>query len=84
MDVFNTEVSPKACIKLIVLVLCAAGCGYQLVSVVTLYFEYQANIAVYVETNKYLSLPGITLCSTVRYVNLNESYTITVVLSLLA
>lgn len=76
MHIFNTEISVKFIAKLLVFVLCAAGCGYQLVSVVMLYFEFRANIAVYVDTNKYLTLPGLTLCSTVGYVNLNDSFII--------
>lgn len=52
-------------LKLVVVIIALAGCGYQTVSILTIFFKYPTIIGVSVETSEKLEMPGITLCSTV-------------------
>ena len=54
--------------KLIVIIGCALGCGWQCISILNLFFSFPSIVFVYVETMDQLELPGITLCNSNRFV----------------
>ena len=52
-------------VKTIIFIGCLAGCLYQCISVLSIYFKYQSNVVVKVNPNDKIRLPGITLCSSI-------------------
>lgn len=55
----------RLAIKTVFTCLCIIGCASQVISVLALYFQYKSNVVVSVVKNEHLTMPGITLCSTV-------------------
>ncbi|XP_054152493.1 uncharacterized protein LOC128951269 [Oppia nitens] len=53
-------------VKGLVMCLCTIGCTYQIVTIVTLFFDYPTIVFVNVRTMDKLYLPGITLCNSNR------------------
>lgn len=52
-------------IKMAMIVICLIGCGYQVFTIMAIFFLFPNNVVVRVETGK-LDLPGITICSSVK------------------
>ena len=52
--------------KLIVVMACTLGCGYQCISILNMFFSFPSIVFVYVETMDQLQLPGVTLCNSNR------------------